>query len=197
MARLRQVIAKQTGFAVAMQAGQKLRLTTLDGPQTCDLNIFALPELRERFSAGRTRTRSGIHPSVGDSLWSHPPYDARLMTIIADTVGENDVLFPRCSRSRYEEVGLFNHANCHDNLAAAIAPHGLRPEDVHDTFNAFMRTAVGPDGRLLILPPSARSGDYLEAVAEVDCLIAASACPDGDKHGRVNRPILLEVIDGE
>lgn len=194
MAGQRHVIPREAGLAVLIRAGEKLRLTTLDGPQTCDLNLFVLPGLTERFSAGRTRTRSGIHPSVGDGLWSGPPHDRRLMTILADSVGENDVLFPRCSTSRYEEVGLFEHANCHDNLAAAIAPHGLSADAVHDTFNAFMRTAVEPDGKLRILEPSASPGDFLETLAHVDCLVAASACPDGDKHGRINQPILLEVI---
>ncbi len=192
---LRHIIPKATGYAFVVHEGDILRITTLDGPQTCDLNLFVLPQMSERLSAGRTRTRSGIHPSVGDALWSQPPYDRRLMTIVTDTVGENDVLYPRCSQSRYEEVGLLDHANCHDNLAAAIAPFGLASGDVHDTFNAFMRTAVGPDGKLHILPPSAREGDYVELTAHSDCLVAASACPDGDKHGRINQPILIEVVD--
>ena len=111
-----------------------------------------------------------------------------LMTIVKDTVGlkpslqggiSHDVLYGRCSRiiyqKRYKVKGY--HPNCQDNLTRAIKPFGLTATDVHDPFNVFMRTGRGKDDRLFFEDPLAQKGDYVEFRAELDCLIAISACP--------------------
>ena len=66
---------------------------------------------------------------------------ARMLYILEDTVGRNDVLFPRCSAYLYESAyGFAVHTNCHDIQAEAQREYGLTPDDVHDSFNLFMCT---------------------------------------------------------
>ncbi len=56
-----------------------------------------------------------------------------MMAIIEDTVGTNDVLYPRCSGFLFEyHYGLPVHTNCHDIQAEAQREYGLTPDDVHD-----------------------------------------------------------------
>jgi len=155
------VIPKERGRAFEMKAGQRLKVIDVEGAQTVDFNAFVLPDLREHFSAGRTRFFTGIHPKVGDSLWSNPPHERPLFTIVEDTVGENDLLFPRCSRIVFEPFGLLDHRGCQDSLQDAVAPYGLTADDVHDTFNGFMSTGVDASGGIYISLPSATQGDYL------------------------------------
>jgi uncharacterized protein YcgI (DUF1989 family) len=193
-------IPKETGKGFEVRAGQLLRIVEIEGPQTCDFNAFVLPDLKERFSAGRTRFFTGCHPRKGDSLWSNPPHERPLFTIVEDTVGENDVLFPRCSRIVFEPFGLKDHRGCQDSLQEAIAPWGLGPDDVHDTFNGFMHTGVDERGYIHIKPPSARQGDWIDLDCHVDCLVAISSCPAGDVHatnGGQNKPLGIEVYARE
>jgi uncharacterized protein len=192
------IIPKETGRAFHVRAGQVLRVIEVEGGQTVDFNAFVSPDYRERFSAGRTRFFTGIHPRKGDSLWSNPPHERPLFTIIEDTVEENDLMFPRCSRIVFEPFGLEGHRGCQDSLQEAIAPYGLTPDDVHDTFNGFMKTGVDANGGIYIDLPSAKKGDYMDLRCLVDCLVALSACPAGDVHatnGGVNKPLKVEIYE--
>jgi hypothetical protein len=99
------------------------------------------------------------------------------MAIIEDTVGTNDVLYPRCSAFLFEhQYGLPVHTNCHDMQAEAQREYGLTPDDVHDSFNFFMNTGVDADGRPFIGPNNAKKGDYVEVLALFDLLVVPNVC---------------------
>jgi uncharacterized protein YcgI (DUF1989 family) len=63
---------------------------------------------------------------------------------------------------------------------------------VHDAFNIFMTTGIDDDKRLRIFDPLARVGDYMELVAEIDTMVALSACP-GDCNGGRNKALEVHV----
>jgi uncharacterized protein YcgI (DUF1989 family) len=181
-----------------------LRVVCADGPQVADFIVFNAADPRERFWSARTRVIHGGHLAVGHQLWSTPPRTRPMMTLIADSVvhgahphgaRSHDLLFCRCDGRHYEIVhGRAGMANCQDNLARAIAPFGLGPEDVHDPFNIFMTTGLNPDGRPFYLPCDAAKGDYVELIAEIDCLVAISACPGGSSVSE-SRPLVIEIIE--
>jgi uncharacterized protein YcgI (DUF1989 family) len=150
-------------------------LTT--GRQCADFNCFNLHDYKEFFHTGRTRHLHGMHPTKGDFLWSAPPRERPMMAIIEDTVGTNDVLYPRCSAFLFEhQYGLAVHTNCHDIQAEAQREYGLTPDDVHDSFNFFMHTGVSPDGHPFIAKNTARAGDYVELLALIDVLAVPNVC---------------------
>ena len=137
------VIVPGTGKALEVRRGQILRIEQVVGRQCADFNCFNLHDYKEFFHTGRTRHLHGIHPTTGDFLWSAPPRERPMMAIIADTVGTNDVLYPRCSGFLFEyQYGLPIHTNCHDIQAEAQREFGLTPDDVHDSFNFFMHTGI-------------------------------------------------------
>lgn len=199
------ILPKEEGIAFEVKRGQVLRVIEIEGPQVVDFNAFAVANFKERFCAGRTRAQVGVHPQEGDTLWSVSPYERVMFTIVKDTVKHqpspqgglaHDLLFCRCSRSTYELYGLPDHPNCHRNLTAAIAPFGLTTHDVHDAFNLFMKTGVNRDGTMFIEAPDAVKGDYVDLRAEIDSLVALSACPSGDVHvtnGGSNKPVMIEI----
>ena len=80
--------------------------------------------------------------------------------------------------------GLADAPNCNDNLAQAISEFGLAPEHVHDPFNIFMTTGINDAGKPFYLPSDARKGDHVELLAEINCLVAVSACPGGSSGSR-------------
>jgi uncharacterized protein len=189
-----------TGRALPVLRGQVLRVTQLVGGQCADFNAFNLHDYREHFHTGRTRHMHGIHPREGDHLWSAPPRDRVMYTILRDTCGTNDVLYPRCSALLFDlHFGLAPHTNCHDIQAEAQREYGLTPDDVHDSFNMFMNTGIDPDGRPYIAPNVARGGDHVELLAHMDTLAVPNVC-GADVMITSNfalKPLLVQVFGGD
>jgi uncharacterized protein YcgI (DUF1989 family) len=166
-----------TGKALELRRGQVLRIEQTSGRQCADFNCFNLHDYKEFFHTGRTRHLHGLHPTKGDFLWSAPPRERPMMAIIEDTVGTNDVLYPRCSAFLFEHhYGLAVHTNCHDIQAEAQREFGLTPDDVHDSFNFFMHTGVDAAGRPFIAKNTAKRGDYVELLALMDVLAVPNVC---------------------
>ena len=127
------VLEPGTGKAIELLKGQILRIEQVEGGQCADFNCFNLHDYKEFMHCGRTRTVHGFHPTTGTFMWSAPPRERAMLYILEDTVGRNDVLFPRCSAYVYEaSYGFSVHTNCHDIQAEAQREYGLTPDDVHE-----------------------------------------------------------------
>jgi uncharacterized protein YcgI (DUF1989 family) len=176
--RLDSVLEPGTAGAAVLQAGEVLSLEQVVDGQCVDLNLFALEDPRQHFSAARTRSVHGLHPSSGAVLWSTPP-ERPLVTIVSDSAGGHDLSFPACSAFEYEQLtGLAGHANCHDLLAAAIAAAGINPARVHDPVNLWLPSGVDSCGMLRSWPVAARRGDFVELRAQTQVLVVICPCPD-------------------
>jgi uncharacterized protein YcgI (DUF1989 family) len=181
----------RSGRAWTAPAGSIVSISTPEGPQVGDLNIWNLHNPRERFWASRTRQLHASHVSTGDRLWSCLPYMRPLATIVADSLawyGEDehggrvhDLLGTRCDP--YINTVLAGEQydyHCHSNLVRAVMPHGLAESDVHDVINLFQATGLDAQGRYFMNPCPAGPGDTIELLAEQDLLLALSTCPGGD-----------------
>ena len=188
-----------TGKALEMRRGQVLRIAQTAGHQCADFNCFNLHDYKEFFHTGRTRHLHGLHPTKGAFLWSAPPRERPIMAIIEDTVGTNDILYPRCSGFLFEhQYGLPVHTNCHDIQAEAQREYGLTPDDVHDSFNFFMHTGVSADGHPFIAENTAQADDYVELLALMDVLAVPNVCgADVMKTSDFElKPLKLTVFEG-
>jgi uncharacterized protein YcgI (DUF1989 family) len=176
--RLDHVLEPGSGKAVEVRRGEVVRVEQLAGGQCADFNAFNLHDYREFFHAGRTRVLHGMFPTTGDILWSAPPRERPMFTVIADTAGINDLSFPRCTGVLFEYAwGYETHTNCQDILAEAVREYGLTPDDVHDSFNLWMNTKIDADtGRLSVERNTSQVGDYVELVAHFDSLVLISVC---------------------
>jgi uncharacterized protein len=195
------------GTACRVHRGQLLRVVDVMGGQVADFNAWSLPDFQEQFWSGRTRIMEGAHLSAGCRLWSSPSMEI-MFTVTNDTVKRkpsplggksHDLLWARCSSQLWKiREGLENAPNCQDNLAHAIQPFGLSVRHVHDAFNIFMKTGLDARDRLFQEDPESEAGDYLELRAEIDCLVAVSACPGqaNRKPGWERWPLLLQILTG-
>ncbi|WP_421758927.1 DUF1989 domain-containing protein [Devosia sp.] len=171
------ILEPGTGKAIELLAGQILRIEQVEGGQCVDFNAFNLHDYKEFMHCGRTRTVHGFNPTEGTFLWSQPPRERALLYILKDTVKRNDVLFPRCSAYLYESAyGFHDHTNCHDIQSEAQREYGLTPDDVHDSFNFFMNTEIGTDGKATITRQSSRAGDFVDLLALTDVLAIPNVC---------------------
>src|SRR5437588_4701540 len=182
-------------FEVA--AGHLFRIISIEGPQVGDLNLWNAHDLAERFFSGKTRALHATHVTAGHRLWSTLPYLRPLATITHDTLrwygrdadgsGVHDVIGTRCDP--YTNLllkGAEYHHCCHSNLTRALAAERDLPLEeaeghVHDVMNVFMCTGYTRDTHQYFMKASpVRPGDFIEFFAEIDLLVALSACPGGD-----------------
>jgi uncharacterized protein YcgI (DUF1989 family) len=175
----RSVLVKaRTGLAFRVAAGERFRVVDVEGQQVSDLVAFVADDPAERLSQANTRKLNGVLKlGKGHTLYS--TRCRRLLTLVEDTVGEHDLLFSSCSAYDYRvRFGLTDpHPSCLSILADALAPHGISEAGIPDPFNIFQHSHIAPDFRLLTEAPLSRSGDYVEFLADADCLVALTACP--------------------
>jgi uncharacterized protein YcgI (DUF1989 family) len=167
----------RTGTAFALDQGQVLRIVDVEGEQVADLVCFARGDVEEVFSSARTIDyNETVYVSTGNVLysnWSNP-----MLTILSDRVAKHDLLFAPCSQEMFRlSYGITEpHPNCLDNLAASLAPFGIKTCQIPTAFNVFMNARIAEDGRVDIRPPLSRAGDYIDLRAEMDLIVAVTAC---------------------
>ncbi len=203
--------------AFRVPAGHVFRISSVEGPQVGDLNLWNAHDLSERFYSGKTRALHGTHLTTGERMWSGFPHLRPMATIIEDTLdwygidqyggSVHDVIGTRCDPYTGNLLsGTHYHHCCHSNLTRALAdatgmtlaeaePH------VHDVLNVFMCTGFTRDtGQYFMKASPVRPGDHLEFFAEIDLLGALSACPGGDcssEHSSDTaacHPLLVEIF---
>jgi uncharacterized protein YcgI (DUF1989 family) len=121
-----------------------------------------------------------------------------MLTIVADDVGRHDMFYAPCSPEMYRmQYGMDDHPNCLDNLSAALRAFGIDPVFPPQTFNFFMNVELDDEGRMTIAPPRSWPGAATVLRAEMDLVIALSACPGGTCNGGAPpRPVGFEVLPG-
>lgn len=172
-------------------AGHLWRIVCTKGPQVADMNCWSLSNPQERFYSSKTRQIHATHLQTGDRLWSNMPFLRPMATIVEDTIaygydedgaGVHDVIGSRCDPyTNFAMTGCNANTCCHSNLTRQAFRDGLKEEDVHDVLNVFMCTGFTKDTHQYFTKPSPVDvGDYIEFLAEIDLLVSASTCPQGD-----------------
>ena len=187
-------LAPQTGAGLTVQRGQVLRVIDVAGEQVADLVCFARQDNEEYLSSGRSIDyNEKLYLSTGDILYSNRSNP--MLTIIFDPVGKHDFLFAPCSREMFRLAYNITdpHPNCLDNLSAALRPYGIPAARIPTAFNIFMNVRISDTGRLSVLPPLSKAGDYIEMRAEMDLILGVSACSAGKCNNFKCTPIEVEV----
>lgn len=175
-----QILPARGGTAFEVKKGQIVRVEDVEGEQPADFICYALDNLAEKFWAAHTAKINGtIYITTGHVLWSD--LARPMMTVVEDTVGVNDIVCGSCSHVldvvRYgpEKAGP---KGCMDLFEEAIRPWGLERKDIPMCFNIFLDYPVEEGGRVTITKdPVSKPGDHLDLRAEMDLLVAITACP--------------------
>ncbi len=191
-----QIIEKQTGAAFKLQKGQKLKVIDPQGEQVSDMVLFNAEDTREKISSGKTLDfEESILITKGDWLWSNRSH--KMMKILEDTNGRNDFLLAPCSPETFKI--MYNnpdyHPSCFENLYTNLAPFGIEPDDVPTAFNIFMNVQFDEKGNLSVDPPMSKAGDFVLFEAEMDLIVALTACSAEDSNNGSFKPIHFEILD--
>jgi uncharacterized protein YcgI (DUF1989 family) len=194
-------IVAGTGRAFEVRKGHLAEIVTPEGPQVADTWAFALPNLDEFLSTEHTRScLDRLAPRVGEAFYSNRRRP--ILTVVEDTSpGCHDLLMSACDVGRYTLLGHRGyHANCIDNLGAALHELGLQAPELPSPVNVFENVTIGTDGTLHIEPPRVRPGESLTLRAEMDLVLVVSACPMDivltNGSDRRPKPIDVSVMPG-
>ena len=207
-----QVVAKNSGAAFEVKKGQRLRIA---GKSIVDFVAFNLHDLTERFDQARTKTNQvKIFISTGDVLYSKR--NNPMLTIVEDTFKEGrhdlakghvqpqtlrdggagkveDGSLPKASISIRRKPEEIPDHGCWENLSSAVKPWNISPDDVPSPFNIFQCMRIDPDTGIMydtmIRPKDEAHVDFR---AEMDCLVAASACPESGRGQAIRVEIYKE-----
>jgi hypothetical protein len=171
-------IPARRGKAAHLRNGQIVKVINTTGQQVVDTWAFSAADLDEFMSMEHSRVAIGhIIPAIGDTLVTNRRRP--IMTLVEDNSGGiHDTLFAACDRWRYELLGAMgHHDNCTDNLAAALAELGLASPRTPAPLNLFMNIPVIDGNRVEVRAPVSTPGSYVALRAEMDCVVAFSACP--------------------
>lgn len=182
------VIPACSARAFYVDRGQRLRVIAHEGKQVADLKFFNRSNLTEQFAASwsvllNTTQGTGTAQRI-TKLWSKPPYENVMLTVVHDDVGQH-LMNGSCSRRWAELSGGMSKVvdggrTCWDLFDEVLEPYGLSAADTDSqgTFNVFMSVTHDAVGKMIFEPPRCETGDFIEFEAAMDILVAATSCPD-------------------
>lgn len=192
------VVPAREGRAVRLEAGRSFRVIDVEGGQVADTWAFVADDPGEFHSAQHTRAvNSALFPPLGGQFVTNARRP--ILTLEEDaTPGIHDMLIAACDPPRYIPLGVTGwHASCEENLQNAFRALGLEPPRfAPQPINLFMSTPARPDGEIEWLPAETKAGDYVQLRAELDLILAVSACPQDilPINRREPTPIAIELL---
>ena len=176
-------IAPGTARSYTVSPGQYIQVIDVAGRQCSDFVAFnrrALERgIEQELDPTVTRTLSGrAYPGPGLHSRFFDRQMQPVLEVVQDTVGRHDTFGLACAARYYESMGYFGHANCSDNLSAALAAYGVQARPGWPAINFFYNTGVDAHDQLTMDEPWSRPGDHvlLRALDEMVC--ANTSCPD-------------------
>jgi uncharacterized protein YcgI (DUF1989 family) len=190
-----QIIPERSGTAFRLAKGDRLVVIDPRGEQVADLLAFASDDIGEVISSGRSLDYAErIYLSIGDKLYSNR--SRVMLEIVEDTVGRHDFLLTPCSIDTFSHFypNLPSHRGCFGNLAEALAPFGVTPDQIPVAFNCFMNVLINAEsGKLKVRPPISKAGDHIIFRAACDLIIGLTACSAPDSNGGTFKPIHYRI----
>lgn len=195
--KMKNKIPPQSGTAFKIQKGSRLKVIDPQGEQVSDMVIFNADDLAEKLSAGKTMDfEETILITKNHHLWSNR--SQKMMKIIEDTNGRNDILLAPCSPQTFQIMygDTEYHPSCLENLSTHLADFGIAPDDIPSAFNIFMNVQFQPDGKLSVEPPQSKAGDYIIFEALMDLIVGLTACSAEKSNNYSLKPIEFEILEG-
>jgi uncharacterized protein YcgI (DUF1989 family) len=189
------IIPPRSGASLKLAKGQVLTVIDPEGEQVSDLIAYNAHDTGEYVSSGRSIDyASRIFLTTGDILYSNRSNP--MLTIVRDDVGRHDFSLTPCSKEMFRIIYKDErpHHGCQGNLERVMAPYGVAPDRIPIAFNVFMNVDVNSKtGEIKVLPPLSRPGDSTSFRAEMDLIVALTACSAGQSNNFRYKPIHYRV----
>jgi uncharacterized protein YcgI (DUF1989 family) len=198
-------VPHNTGWSGELKQGQVIRISATT---TVDFVFFKLQNLRERFDQARTKVYNmALFLTAGHKLMGRD--NQHMMTILYDGFkeGTHDLQKGMCSGYRFRLAQQENRLGeyyprqieeipdhgCYENLSKAVVSYGIIPEDIPSPFNLNQHMKIdGVTGKMEHTQIRPKEGNYTDIRAEMDLLVALSACPDLPVGGKPVDVVIYE-----
>ena len=185
------IIPPRSGTSFILKKGEQLKIIDIEGEQVSDLICYNLNDKLEYLSSGRTIDYAEtIYLTTGNKFYSNR--SNVMFTMLEDTVGKHDFLLTPCSTEMFKIIygDTQPHRGCFGNLAAALKEYDILPDNIPTCFNIFMNVPVdGITGKVSVLPPLSKAGDYVILKAEMDLIVGMTSCSAGMSNNYSYKPI--------
>jgi uncharacterized protein len=190
-------IPPRSGAAFSLKKGERLKVYDVQGEQVSDLVCYNFHDRKEYLSSGRTMDYAEtIFLTKGDKFYSNR--SNVMFQMVEDTVGKHDFLLTPCSAEMFTIIygHTHPHRGCFGNLKEALGQFGIGPDDIPVCFNIFMNVAVdGGTGKISVLPPKSKAGDFVVLEATMDLVVGMTACSAGMSNNFSFKPIGYEILN--
>jgi uncharacterized protein YcgI (DUF1989 family) len=189
------IIPPQSGTSFLLKAGQLLKVTCPEGEQVSDLVAYNPKDYGEFISNGKTLDyEETIYLGKGNTIYSNK--SNKMLEILEDTCGVHDFLLAPCCSNTFKLIYGFNgeHPSCRGNLYARLKSYVPSEESIPTAFNIFMNVKVSPEGRIKVLPPTVKPGDYILFKTHMDLRIGLTACSAEQSNNFSFKSIGYEVL---
>ncbi|MBR5547828.1 MAG: urea carboxylase-associated family protein [Clostridia bacterium] len=179
-----------SGCAIDVKKDQLITIVDLEGGQVVDFFAESAGNPDEFVSPGvTTDCNESLRLNVGDLIYSNL-YNP-MFKVIADDVGEHDLLHPCCRPEMYDFFyhNGDGHPNCLDNINRVL---GRRHPIIHPV-NLFMYTAIAPDGKIIVKPPKSKAGDKIVLRAQMDVRLGVAACSVSESDCNSGRCTAIQI----
>ena len=174
------VLPPKGRLALKVRAGQRLRVTDLEGQQVMDFIASMVENPTERLSAMFTRVSNGRW----DLQEGYTIYSDRcrpMFKVVKDDNGIHNMTGGYCTKySNSIRYGVEETWGCLDNLLGDWEELGLDVDEINpdQCISLFMRILHHADGRMEIAEPTTKAGDEIVLEALADLYVGFSNCPE-------------------
>ena len=180
-----------SGKRIEVLAGQRIAIVDVEGGQVVDFfaEVTDMPD--EFLSTGVTiDCNESLRLKIGDTIYTNK-YRA-MMKVIADDVGEHDLLHPCCRPEMYDFFyhNGNEHPNCFDNINGALGES--RP--IITPVNLFMYTRINDDGSISVEAPLSKAGNRIVLEAFMDITLGVAACSVSESKCNSGKCSPIKVI---
>lgn len=175
---------------------QFLQISDMLGKQVAVMTAFNAEDFGEFLSTAHTRAiNHSLMLQKGHGLYSNQRN--KMFTIIDDTVGRHDILFPADDeRSYLDDYGIAGHASVLGSFTDALGKEGIEPHQIPiDVVNWFMHVALKARGELEVREPlSQRNGNViLKAHMPIKAIITSSPQDQSAMNGFKPTDVLVRL----
>ena len=181
-----------------VKEGQVIRIIDLEGQQVADTILWDAGDFYNVSNCWMTMilNRKWDKYRPGDAIYSR---NCERMAMISEDTTDGTHAFAGafCNEQlNYVRYGIPGTINCHDNFLAAMKNYGFTADDIDwgSCHTFFMYNGFSPDGSLVIREPRTKAGDYIDLTAEMDIIVAISACPSRRNPCNAYNPSPMQAV---
>ena len=162
-----------SGKRIDVKQGQFITVIDVEGGQVVDFFAELKGNPTEFLSPGVTiDCNESLRLHINDIIYTN--LYRPMLKVIADDVGEHDLLHPCCRPEMYDFFyqNSEGHPNCLDNINRALGEK--RP--IIMPINLFMYTKIHGDGNISVESPRSKAGNKVVLKALMDITLGIAAC---------------------